>query len=165
MDVKKGTTSDLVENIQKKLIELNFSPGSIDGVYGNKTKNAVTSYQKVNQLKSDGIVGRITAESLGLSHLFRVPELERRKFKTLLASNPNYFGNYPDSGYDAVTQISKKTKYEEISCIGFNPDNNILTATIQIKLPYGYGGNQCGAGTMEHIRFYIDYGEFQLQQT
>ncbi len=158
MDVKSGAKGDLVQNIQKRLIELDFTPGSIDGDFGSKTKKAVIEYQKKANLKADGIVGPITAEALGIGHIFHVPELERRQFKTLLASNPNYFGNFPESGYDAVTKLSKKTKYEEITCIGFNPDTNILTATVQVKLPYGYGGNQCGTGTMEHIRFYIDYG-------
>ncbi len=158
MDVKSGEKGDLVQAIQKKLFELDFTPGSIDGVFGSKTKKAVISYQNYTKLKEDGIVGRLTAESLGLGNIFHVSELERRQFKALLVSNPNYFGNYPDSGYDVVLEISKNKKYEEISCIGFNPDTNILTATVQVKRPYGYGGNQCGAGTFEHIRFYIDYG-------
>jgi len=158
MDVKSGAKGDLVQKIQKRLIELDFFSGSIDGVYGNKTKKAVVEYQKFANLKDDGIVGHITAGALGLGYIFHVPELERRQFKTLLLGNPNYFGNYPESGYDAVTKISKKKKYEEITCIGFHPDTNILTATVQVNLPYGYGGNQCGTGTMEHIRFYIDYG-------
>ena len=158
MDVKNGAKGDLVKAIQKRLIDLGFPPGAIDGIFGAKTEKAVVDYQKAVKLKGDGIVGKMTAESLGLDYLFHVPELERRKFRTLLADNPNYFGNYPECGYTAVTKWSKKTKYEEISCVGFNPDNNLLTATVQVKLPYGYGGNQCGSGTMEHVRFYIDYG-------
>ena len=158
MDIKSGAKGDLVQEIQKKLIELDFTPGSIDGIFGAKTNKAVIEYQKTANLKTDGIVGSITAESLGLGRIFHVSELERRQFKTLVASNPNYFGNYPDSGYEAVKSLLKNTRYEEITCIGFNPETNILAATIQLKLPYGYGGNQCGAGTMEHIRFYIDYG-------
>lgn len=158
MDVKKGAKGDLVQKIQKRLIELGFMPGKIDGQYGVKTTKAVVEYQKKAGLKEDGIVGKMTAGALGLSHLFHVPELERRQFKTLLLNNPNYFGNYPECGCNAVTKFSKKTKYEELSCIGFNPDTNILTATIQVKLPYGYGGNQCISGTMEHVRFYINFG-------
>ena len=158
MDIKDAITVDFVQKVQKKLMELNLFLGSINGKYGDKTKKAVLEYQKITNLKPDGIIGSITAEALGLGYIFHVPELERRQFKTLLASNPNYFGNYPESGYDAVTKISKKKRYEEITCIGFNPDTNILAATIELKRPYGYGGNQCDTGTMEHIRFYIDYG-------
>jgi len=158
MDFKSGAKGDLVQQIQKKLIELDLTPGLIDGVFGAKTKAAVMEFQKIAQLKVDGVVGIITAESLGLEHILKNTEAERRQFKTLLTSNPNYFGNYPESGYDSVSAVSKNNKYEDIRCIGFNPDTNIVAATIELKLPYGYGGNQCTAGTMEHIRFYIDYG-------
>ncbi len=158
MEIACGKKGDLVQKVQKKLFELNIYSDQIDGVFGEKTKTAVLEYQKSAKLKTDGVVGYITAEALGLGHIFDIPELERRQFKALLVSNPNYFGNYPESGYEVVTEISKKTKYEEITCVGFNPDTNILTATVQVKLPFGYGGNQCGNGTMEHIRFYVDYG-------
>ncbi len=158
MSIKSGAKGDLVLKLQKRLFELDFPAGAIDGAYGGNTKKAVLKYQKSTKLIADGIVGPITAKALGLGYIFNVPELERRQFKTLLASNPNYFGNLPDIEYDAVSNISNNTKYEEITCIGFNPDINILTATVQVKLPYGYSGNQCRSGTMEHVRFYIDYG-------
>ncbi len=159
MSIKSGAKGDLVLNLQKRLFELDFPLGSIDGTYGGKTKKAVIKYQEATKLKADGVVGPVTAEKLGLGYIFNVPELERRQFKTLLASNPNYFGNAPDSEYDPVSDVSNSKKYEEITCIGFNPDTNILSATIQVKLPYGYNGNQCSAGSMEHVRFYIDYAD------
>lgn len=158
MDVKKGAKGDLVFQVQRRLVDLDFSPGAIDGIFGEQTHKALLRFQKSVKLKADGIVDPLTAAALGLDHVFQVQELERREFKKLLSGNPNYFGNYPDSGFDSITVLSKKTKYEEITCIGFNPDTDIVTATVQVKLPYGYGGNQCGNGTMEHVRFYIDYG-------
>ncbi len=158
MNVKSGSKGDLVQAIQKRLIELDYCPGPIDGDFGEKTKKALMQYQKVMRLKVDGIVSIITAGSLRIDHLFHVPEKTRRQLKALLASNPNYFGNFPDSGYSPESEMLENSKYEEISCLGFNPDTNILAATVQVKLPYGYGGNQCAIGTMEHIRFYIDYG-------
>ena len=33
-----------------------------------------------------------------------------------------------------------------------------IEATLQVKLPFGYGGGLCTAGTFEYVRFYIDYG-------
>ena len=158
MDIKKGTKGDLVLKLQKKLIELDLKPGPLDGDFGPKTEKALIKYQKIHQLKADGIMGPITAAALNLGHLFQVPEIERRQMKSLLANNPNYFGTFPDSGFDAVSNISGNIKYEELSCVGFNPDRNLVSATFQLKLPYGYGGNQCGNGSMEHVRFYLDYG-------
>lgn len=85
-------------------------------------------------------------------------ENERSQFKSLLAQNPNYFGNLTDSSFKAVLQISGNTKYEELTCVGYNPDLNRLEATVQIKLPFGYGGDLCTAGTTEYVRFFINYG-------
>lgn len=85
-------------------------------------------------------------------------EKERQEFKALILSNPNYFGNLIDSPYEAVTQITGNPTYEELTCIGFNPDTNLLEATIAIKLPFGYGGDLCSPGSNEYVRFFIDYG-------
>lgn len=43
--------------IQCKLKELQLNPGTIDGIFGNNTKNAVVDFQRKNELKDDGIVG------------------------------------------------------------------------------------------------------------
>lgn len=85
-------------------------------------------------------------------------ELEREQFKTLLLSNPNYFGNLVNSPHQPVKQIVGNTTYEELTCIGFNPNLNTLEATVQIKLPYGYGGNLCQAGSTQYVRFFLNYG-------
>lgn len=85
-------------------------------------------------------------------------EVERSNFRSLLAKNLNYFGNMPDSKLEAVTEIVANTKYEELTCVGFNPVKKLLEATIAVKLSYGYGGNLCSPGTMEYVRFFADYG-------
>jgi hypothetical protein len=86
-------------------------------------------------------------------------ERERAAFNQLLAINPNYFGNLAESQFKPVKKIIGNTKYEEVSCVGFNPDLNILEATIQIKLPSGYMGNLCQAGSTEYVRFFVDYND------
>jgi len=83
---------------------------------------------------------------------------ERAEFKRLLLENPNYFGNLKDSPLKAAKNIVGQTQYEELTCVGFNPATNLLEATIAVKLPYGYGGNLCMAGTTEYVRFFLDYG-------
>lgn len=86
-------------------------------------------------------------------------EKERTEFHKLLASNPNYFGNIAESQFKTVKKIVGNTKYEELTCIGFNPNLNQLEATIPIKLPIGYGSGLCHAGSTEYVRFFIDYGD------
>jgi hypothetical protein len=85
-------------------------------------------------------------------------ERERSQFKQLLVANPNYFGTAPQSGFKAAAESAGNTKYEEIGCIGFEPEKGLLEAVVLVKLPYGYGGSLCSAGTTEYVRFYVDSG-------
>lgn len=50
--------------LQDALNYLGYSTGGIDGIFGNQTLNAVKSFQKVNNLSSDGIVGCSTWRKL-----------------------------------------------------------------------------------------------------
>jgi hypothetical protein len=85
-------------------------------------------------------------------------ETERVQFRQLLARNPNYFGNLPNSPFQPVKTIASNTTYEQITCVGYNPDRSQLEATVQIKRPTGYGGDLCTDGTIEYVRFFLDYG-------
>ena len=85
-------------------------------------------------------------------------EKERVQFKQLILQNPNYFGNLPASVFKPVKLMAFNTKYEELTCVGFNLDANLLEATIAIKLPHGYGGNLCLGGSTEYVRFFLNYG-------
>lgn len=80
---------------------------------------------------------------------------EREQFKALLFSNPNYFGNLKESPFKAALQIASNTTYEEIGCVGFQPQADLLEAVVYVKQPVGYGGNVCSPGTQEHVRFYL----------
>src|SRR5437867_629434 len=85
-------------------------------------------------------------------------EKERLQFKELLLSNPNYFGSSPSSGSPVVKKIAGNTKYEELTCAGYDPEHQLLEATVHVKLPYGYGGDLCQTGSTEYVRFYVDAG-------
>lgn len=85
-------------------------------------------------------------------------EIERSQLREILLKNPNYFGTVGASAFKPVKKMAGNTKYEELTCIGFNPAQDLLEATVQIKLPYGYGGNLCAAGTTEYVRFFVDFG-------
>ncbi|MHB8789681.1 MAG: hypothetical protein ACYDBT_07345 [Desulfobulbaceae bacterium] len=91
-------------------------------------------------------------------------EKERVDFKALLAVNPNYFGTYPGHRQKAVARIKENTKYEEIRWIGFYPELDQLEVLIDVKLPCGYNGSLCKAGSYEYVRFFIDWdgdGEYR----
>ncbi|MGI5848769.1 MAG: peptidoglycan-binding protein [Christensenellales bacterium] len=56
---------DDISDVQDALRMFGFSPGNLDGIYGNKTMNAVIEFQKKNRLRVDGIVGKETSTALG----------------------------------------------------------------------------------------------------
>lgn len=84
-------------------------------------------------------------------------EKERAQFKTLLLGNPNYFGNLKDSKLKAVLKIQGDPTYEEIGCVGFQPQFKRLEAVVFVKQQSGYGGGLCSDGTHEYVRFYLSY--------
>lgn len=65
---RQGSTGNEVKSIQKKLKELGYYKGEIDGIYGSKTKSAVISFQKNCGLTADGICGKTTMLYLGLGN-------------------------------------------------------------------------------------------------
>ncbi len=64
---KVGSRGDEVRKIQKKLKQLGYYNGTVDGIYGNNTKNAVIAFQKNCGITADGIAGPKTLLYLGLS--------------------------------------------------------------------------------------------------
>lgn len=56
------------KDVQRALKNAGFYEGVIDGKIGQKTKSAISKFQKENNLKSDGIVGKQTWNELK-SHL------------------------------------------------------------------------------------------------
>jgi hypothetical protein len=83
---------------------------------------------------------------------------ERLHFNQLIAKNPNYFGNFPQVNLPPVFPLSNDTTFEELTCVGYNPDLGLLEAVIQIKQPSGYSGDNCSPGSFEYVRFFVDTG-------
>ncbi len=63
---KYGSRGEEVKKIQTKLKNWHYYFGSVDGIYGTKTKNAVIKFQQKNGLKADGIAGKKTLEAMGI---------------------------------------------------------------------------------------------------
>jgi hypothetical protein len=80
---------------------------------------------------------------------------ERATFRALVLANPNYFGNIEGSQLPPVLNIQLNKTYEEIGCVGFQPQFNRLDAVVYVNQPAGYGGGVCSPGTPEYVRFYL----------
>jgi zinc D-Ala-D-Ala carboxypeptidase len=64
MMLKKGSRGTEVRKLQEQLNKLGYNAGAVDGIFGNKTHNAVKAFQKDNGLVADGIVGPKTQNKL-----------------------------------------------------------------------------------------------------
>ena len=98
--LKYGSSGDEVKKLQEKL---GFTGADADGVYGAKTQNAVTEYQRKNGLTADGIAGEQTLGKLYGSTTnaqSAVPEAVQPASQTEMQA-PSY--RY-DSGADNVYQ-------------------------------------------------------------
>ena len=62
--LKNGSRGEEVRKLQQALITLGYLKGTADGVFGNKTENAVRAFQKAKKLKVDGLAGKKTQELL-----------------------------------------------------------------------------------------------------
>lgn len=62
--LKLGSKGDDVKTVQRKLKELGFYRGSVDGDYGEGTEDAVKRFQEQYGLEADGKVGKYTLEKL-----------------------------------------------------------------------------------------------------
>ena len=63
-DRTSGTGSDRIRGIQTSLKNAGFYKGSIDGIKGKATRQAIVDFQQANGLKADGVVGPKTQEVL-----------------------------------------------------------------------------------------------------
>lgn len=64
---KLGSRGEEVRKIQQKLKNWGYYSGSVDGIYGTQTQNAVKYFQRKNGLAVDGIAGKKTLAAMGIS--------------------------------------------------------------------------------------------------
>jgi N-acetylmuramoyl-L-alanine amidase len=62
-----GSNNEAVTELQRRLKQWGYYRGTVDGVYGTMTRNAVIDFQRNNGLTPDGVVGAATANAIGLN--------------------------------------------------------------------------------------------------
>jgi N-acetylmuramoyl-L-alanine amidase len=65
--LQQGNRGNTVKTLQTKLKNWGYYKGSVDGIFGSQTREAVKYFQRKNGLKVDGIVGKKTAQALGIN--------------------------------------------------------------------------------------------------
>jgi hypothetical protein len=82
----------------------------------------------------------------------RLPK-ERLHFKELLLAN--HFGTIPGSTLKAQVKPVGNTTYEQLMCVGYQPQLKRLDAVVHIKQNGGYSGDICTAGSQEYVKFFV----------
>lgn len=62
--IGKGSKGEEVKKIQRRLQDLGYYEGTIDGEFGPQTETAVMLFQEINGLEQDGIAGDETRTRL-----------------------------------------------------------------------------------------------------
>lgn len=65
--VSWGTSGDLVRQTQQRLKDLGYYTGTVDGIFGSRTYEAILAFQEATGLTPDGIAGDATLSALGIS--------------------------------------------------------------------------------------------------
>ena len=65
-NLQVGSRGEEVKTLQTKLKRWGYYNGSIDGIFGAATKEAVQYFQRSNGLSADGVVGSATRKALGM---------------------------------------------------------------------------------------------------
>lgn len=65
--LKRGASGGEVKEVQRRLKQWGYYKGSVDGIYGPQTIEAVKYFQRKNGLKADGITGKATYAALGMN--------------------------------------------------------------------------------------------------
>ncbi|MFO1048004.1 MAG: peptidoglycan-binding protein [Geminicoccaceae bacterium] len=58
--LRYGARGPAVELVQRRLKEMGFPPGRIDGLFGRATEAALVAFQRAGGLLADGVVGPVT---------------------------------------------------------------------------------------------------------
>ena len=64
---RQGASGSMVRTIQTKLKNWGYYDGTVDGIFGSQTTEAVKYFQRKNGLTADGVVGPATLKALGIA--------------------------------------------------------------------------------------------------
>ncbi len=119
-----GLRGNDVRAVQEKLRNWGYYKGSIDGVYGKDTYNAITYFQRSNGLKVDGVVGSQTKKALGIttgrkaSTYDKTIETAQRKLKQWGYYRGAVDGIYGSQTYNAVVKFQRRNGLKADGVIG-----------------------------------------------
>ncbi|MGP1383792.1 MAG: transporter substrate-binding domain-containing protein [Thainema sp.] len=93
--LRVGSRGEAVKQLQTKLQQLGYFAGTVDGVYGNATRQAVLEFQTATGLSGDGIAGAETVAQLQTASPkpTREPEASNTEVEIAIATSTNSTSN------------------------------------------------------------------------
>lgn len=132
--LKLNSSGSAVTTLQQRLASLNYKITSIDGIYGNETRNAVLAFQRDNKLSATGSVDTITWNKL--SDAIMNPQnvvIPKKKSKTTFrkgqTAKPAPAADHANN-FDFSVDVSATPAAAAV----------IRTAKQYIGVPYQFGG-------------------------
>ena len=58
----------------------------------------------------------------------------------------------------AILATNGDVAFEQLDCVGLDPNRGTLNAVVRVKRPYGFGGGLCTTGSIEYVAFWVDWG-------
>ena len=128
--LRKGDIGKPVAKLQRLLRASGVSNSTVDGIYGNGTKQAVIAFQKQKGLTADGIAGSATFGKLN-----QKVSLASSPVKTVTVTSTAYTADC--TGCSGITRMGiNLKKYPNGKVIAVDPNVIPLGSTVQVD---GYG--------------------------
>lgn len=133
------------KTVQRYLKELGFYKGKIDGVFGQKTRNAIKKFQKKYKLTVDGICGKKTIAKLKKVYADHLKKKTKEKVKKITSKAIFSFQNSDGSiNWDKAEKSGFKKSEFKCHCNGkycngypANISVYLVNALINIRKHFG----------------------------
>src|SRR3954471_20634937 len=84
----------------------------------------------------------------------KIPNQSPEQLSQLLFNRQTFLLN---KVFSQDIQINSINHWEEVTCVGYNPEKGKLEAIVSIKQATGYSGGLCTNGSREYVRFFVDF--------
>jgi len=148
LDVEAPDIPDLIDG---PIIDLPVSPITLPVLPQPKPVDVKEFIKKnmANGISSSRTVSQVMAMALPSSNTDILNQFQQFDFGEM--------GIDIDDLVQGLNSKDFNVGYEEIVSVGLNPAQDVLGAIINIKNPFGYGGNLCSNGSLEYVSFYADF--------
>ena len=138
ISLKSGAEGQAVRALQRRLRELGYYHGSVDGSYGRETENAVMAFQLSRGLKADGVAGTSTLAALYGSSATAAPRTATPQPTTEISST-GYITLESGSSGEQVKTLQNRLK--ELGYYHGNVDGNFGEGTETAVMAFQQNNN------------------------